>query len=754
VFAPRIIQRAVKNEEVGAESIACTLDNVQAGSTLVALYSSTTANRYVTVNDVTLGASKDSVGNAWTKVAETWTPTNYLPTSLYIATNVRGGTTTVRLLNATSLTCIGQVVLLEVSASSVFAVKTWHDIELYTMTHYASDVAVSARNALFVSAGIVDVDRGAMLPLDGWQHIPVSGTYANQHFFQTYQSDGPSPPMRGAWYQLIGCYGAGCMLVLQNLEQSPSSGGSPILQRRASSEKPASAPVINSSHPFGKYIKAYWACTERSGSLSARNLERDMNMSATTATWAPDGIDIGSAAKGLWIGTPKSSLLYPAVGGTDASHGYGLIMGVRCYGSGFYNQPDNPFYFRNMQFGIGSGYALFEYHGNPWRSTTGIGGLVAGRTYHMAAYVGANLRFCVNGQVVHDAAAPSPYNPLADTMGFRGGADVSQRTDIVLLYAGVIWGQPSIPEMADFTRNPYDVFRATRGKSMIVVPSTYAPSEPCAFRGAPALRMGRKTWTRRPSGILEIDRSSPQARGLEWMAVASDGKLMDPLGSRVFTPVGASASIVQYPEGGYAAESIAVGGGYFSSSRLAIELPCTIAMWYTSIGVLTNKRLFQTCTSSISADYYTGFMLWDQAIAGGWSASFGSGFSASVGRRTGTTSIIPPVGVPTHMVAVMRGSTDMTLYHNGTSVGVTYSGSGGAVLTDSGPLTIGAGTNTVLESCSARIPDIRIYNEALSPAEVRSLYDPSTRWSLGIPSVNRVYTTVPSAYPGMKLRGW
>jgi hypothetical protein len=77
------------------------------------------------------------------------------------------------------------------------------------------------------------------------------------------------------------------------------------------------------------------------------------------------------------------------------------------------------------------------------------------------------------------------------------------------------------------------------------------------------------------------------------------------------------------------------------------------------------------------------------------------------------------------VLAVVRGATDMNLYLDGKDVGGSYTGSGGAIASNSNPGQIGkdvdcgAGTTNFFDG---RIDDLRVYNRALSATEVKQLY--------------------------------
>ena len=72
-----------------------------------------------------------------------------------------------------------------------------------------------------------------------------------------------------------------------------------------------------------------------------------------------------------------------------------------------------------------------------------------------------------------------------------------------------------------------------------------------------------------------------------------------------------------------------------------------------------------------------------------------------------------------HVVGIIRGATDMTIYINGVDAGGEYTGSGGAMLHGSQPARLGVTKDYYTGDI---IDEVRIYDRALSEAEVLELY--------------------------------
>ncbi len=75
----------------------------------------------------------------------------------------------------------------------------------------------------------------------------------------------------------------------------------------------------------------------------------------------------------------------------------------------------------------------------------------------------------------------------------------------------------------------------------------------------------------------------------------------------------------------------------------------------------------------------------------------------------------------THITAVVRGATDMTIYVNGVDAGGTHSGSGGGMVWSANPCYVGYSVRGG-ERYSGLLDDLRVYDRALTGEEVRLLH--------------------------------
>lgn len=150
---------------------------------------------------------------------------------------------------------------------------------------------------------------------------------------------------------------------------------------------------------------------------------------------------------------------------------------------------------------------------------------------------------------------------------------------------------------------------------------------------------------------------------------------------------------------------------------LELPLPITMAAWVRLDSVAGAYTI--VTNDKDNAANHSG--VWMQTNGDQLMISYGDGnASGSASRRT----LASPAGVLTvdtwhHVVGVVRGATDMNLYVDGTDVGGTYSGSGGAIQYNTG--------HTVISSSPYPLPglvdDVRIYSRDLSATEVQNLYN-------------------------------
>jgi hypothetical protein len=156
-----------------------------------------------------------------------------------------------------------------------------------------------------------------------------------------------------------------------------------------------------------------------------------------------------------------------------------------------------------------------------------------------------------------------------------------------------------------------------------------------------------------------------------------------------------------------------------SDSSLKPSLPVTIAGWVKLGGSGKIQRII-----SIDEQSPTYYGMWLQVdlidkLHVGFGDGQGSGSQAYRRSKTGTTTL--GIGPWYHVVAVIRGATDMEVYINGIDDGGSYSGSGGSLAYSSGDSSIGR-ENGAQYYFDGVIDDVRLYDRVLSASEVWQLY--------------------------------
>jgi len=164
-----------------------------------------------------------------------------------------------------------------------------------------------------------------------------------------------------------------------------------------------------------------------------------------------------------------------------------------------------------------------------------------------------------------------------------------------------------------------------------------------------------------------------------------------------------------------------------NDTSLKPPLPVTLSAW---INLSQNDKTIISL-DNCSSTYYGVWM--NVNLANQLTIGFGdgSGWGSGSYRRSkeGTTPL--NAGTWYHVVAVVGGATDMSLYVNGIDDGGTYSGTGGTLVYSSGNASIG--TKHYEGICfDGMIDDMRLYNRALSAEEVQALYlrgGPVSHWT-------------------------
>jgi len=119
---------------------------------------------------------------------------------------------------------------------------------------------------------------------------------------------------------------------------------------------------------------------------------------------------------------------------------------------------------------------------------------------------------------------------------------------------------------------------------------------------------------------------------------------------------------------------------------------------------------------------YYGYMLMITPNGNVW-LTYGDGTGADLNNRrtkTGTTSL--KTNIWYHVVGVIRGATDMSIFINGLDDGGRYSGNGGEVSYSSASASIGrVRFGTLDNEFNGSLDDVLVFNRALTEGEVRLL---------------------------------
>ena len=157
----------------------------------------------------------------------------------------------------------------------------------------------------------------------------------------------------------------------------------------------------------------------------------------------------------------------------------------------------------------------------------------------------------------------------------------------------------------------------------------------------------------------------------------------------------------------------------FGSSLQELYFPLTISAWIVKTKHTQHEHLF---TSNSQPNNYTGIYF---SLNPDTMLQFSYGDGGPVGpysRRTKITEKKVPMRTWTHVVATVRGATDMTLYINGVDGFGYYSGYGGAMV-NSNYISKMARTEHTSNFWDGIIDDIRIYNRSLNDEEVLALFN-------------------------------
>lgn len=230
-----------------------------------------------------------------------------------------------------------------------------------------------------------------------------------------------------------------------------------------------------------------------------------------------------------------------------------------------------------------------------------------------------------------------------------------------------------------------------------------------------------------------LNRNSPQAAGLvNWYPPLASREiyvyLIDRAGKEFTGTLAGNAAYALVPQMGHVL-TLDGTGDYVTLPNLGVSGASarTVAAW-----------IWTDTTASLRCLYFSG-----AASAGlqfcvyiNVSSAGDLYFAGNTYDQRSTNGSLIAVNTWTHVAVTFTGgtinSTTIALFVNGFQVAQTSVGSGTANTTNSN-YRIGSDTLSAGRDWDGYIGDFRIYNRALSPAEIFQLYDPATRWDLYAP---------------------
>jgi hypothetical protein len=173
-------------------------------------------------------------------------------------------------------------------------------------------------------------------------------------------------------------------------------------------------------------------------------------------------------------------------------------------------------------------------------------------------------------------------------------------------------------------------------------------------------------------------------------------------------------------------------GGYFDgvddyvqigdSNSLDVSSEATFAVWVNSNSFASHTNVFQKVNTDSDASY----MLYEGTSVEYSGPTFRPHIRTSSGWRYGAINFNPTTGAWYHVVYTYKASTgEMKAYINGQPYAITFSSApvaGETIRTGNAPLLIGKDTRGI-NYFNGKMDELRIYNRALSPAEVSALYN-------------------------------
>ena len=162
--------------------------------------------------------------------------------------------------------------------------------------------------------------------------------------------------------------------------------------------------------------------------------------------------------------------------------------------------------------------------------------------------------------------------------------------------------------------------------------------------------------------------------------------------------------------------------------RLKPQFPLTLSAWINPASSVANGVIIKIDSSNNPNNYYSGVSL--RAMSDTVVIGYGDGTAAAPsgrGTKVGTTVLQPHRWY--HVVGIIRGPQDMSIYINGQDDGGDYTGTSTQPIYYEGNEVLIGNSIEQDQAFNGNIDDVRIYNFGLSRTEVLSLYQ--TRFADG-----------------------
>jgi len=158
-----------------------------------------------------------------------------------------------------------------------------------------------------------------------------------------------------------------------------------------------------------------------------------------------------------------------------------------------------------------------------------------------------------------------------------------------------------------------------------------------------------------------------------------------------------------------------------AANAMDVAYPITISAWMYPTDFTSDGIIF---ASDVNGTNYHGYWLMLHDTTGYIYMGFGDGGMPGPGsRRSATGSIATNLNQWNHVVGIIRGPTDMSIYVNGVADSITYTGTGSAIAFSGSGGNIGRIFNSpAYNYFDGAIDDVRFYGRELSPFEIKSLH--------------------------------